>query len=44
MRRSGSYSGATASGELTNDDRAQPEALGRRVARLAVRLATTNAP
>lgn len=38
MRVSGSYYGATAGGELTEDDREQARALGRRVARLAVRL------
>ena len=39
MRRSGSYYGATAAGDVTDDDREQARALGRRVARLAVRLA-----
>ena len=39
MRRSGSYYGATAAGAVTDDDREQARALGRRVARLAVRLA-----
>ncbi len=43
MRRSGSYYGATAHGEVTEDDRAQAHALGRRVATLAVRLAATEA-
>jgi NAD(P)H dehydrogenase (quinone) len=38
MRRSGSYYGATAHGEVTGDDRAQARALGRRVAEVAVRL------
>ncbi|MYI82323.1 MAG: flavodoxin [Chloroflexi bacterium] len=38
MRRSGSYYGATAAGAVTDDDREQARALGRRVARLAVRL------
>ena len=38
MRRSGSYYGATAAGVVTDDDREQARALGRRVARLAVRL------
>jgi NAD(P)H dehydrogenase (quinone) len=38
MRRSGSYYGATAHGEVTADDREQAHALGRRVAALAVRL------
>jgi NAD(P)H dehydrogenase (quinone) len=39
MRRSGSYYGATAHGEVTDDDRAQARALGRRVAETALRLA-----
>ena len=39
MRRSGSYYGATAHGQVTDDDREQARALGRRVAELAVRLA-----
>ena len=39
MRRSGSYYGATAHGEATDDDREQARALGRRVAELAGRLA-----
>ena len=39
MRRSGSYYGATAVGAVRDDDREQARALGRRVARLAVRLA-----
>jgi NAD(P)H dehydrogenase (quinone) len=43
MRRSGSYYGATAHGEVTDDDRAQARALGERVARLAVRLAMERA-
>ena len=38
MRRSGSYYGATAHGDVTDDDRAQARALGRRVAELTVRL------
>jgi NAD(P)H dehydrogenase (quinone) len=38
MRRSGSYYGATAHGAVTEDDRGQARALGRRVAELAVRL------
>jgi NAD(P)H dehydrogenase (quinone) len=38
MRVSGSYYGATAYGEVTQDDRMQAEALGRRVAETAVRL------
>jgi len=39
MRRSGSYYGATAHGDVTDDDRAQAYALGQRVATLALRLA-----
>ena len=39
MRTSGSYYGATAHGSVTDDDRAQAEALGRRVAEIALRLA-----
>lgn len=39
MRRSGSYYGATAHGEVTEDDRAQARVLGKRVAELASRLA-----
>lgn len=38
MRRSGSYYGATAHGTVTDDDREQARALGRRVAEFAVRL------
>ena len=38
MRRSGSYHGATAHGEVTDDDRAQARELGRRVAEFAQRL------
>jgi len=38
MRRSGSYYGATAHGEVTEDDREQARALGRRVAEMALRL------
>jgi NAD(P)H dehydrogenase (quinone) len=38
MRRSGSYYGATAAGNVNDDDRAQAHALGRRVASFAVRL------
>ena len=41
MRHSGSYYGATAHGEVTEEDRAQARALGRRVAEVAVRLRTT---
>jgi NAD(P)H dehydrogenase (quinone) len=39
MRRSGSYYGATAHGEVTEEDRAQAFALGKRVAEVAARLA-----
>jgi len=39
MRRSGSYYGATAHGSVTDEDRAQARALGRRVAEIASRLA-----
>jgi NAD(P)H dehydrogenase (quinone) len=38
MRRSGSYYGATAHGEVTDDDRAQARDLGHRVAELTERL------
>jgi NAD(P)H dehydrogenase (quinone) len=38
MRRSGSYYGATAHGEVTDEDHAQARALGRRVAEFAMRL------
>lgn len=38
MRRSGSYYGVTAHGEVTDDDREQARALGRRVAETALRL------
>ena len=38
MRKSGSYYGATAHGEVTDDDRAQARELGRRVAALALRM------
>ena len=38
MRRSGSYYGATAHGEVTDDDREQARALGRRVAETALLL------
>ena len=38
MRRSGSYYGATAVGEVSEDDIAQAEALGARVATVAARL------
>lgn len=41
MRTSGSYYGATARGEIVDADREQAHALGRRVARLAVRLERT---
>jgi len=40
MRRSGSYYGATAHGDVTDDDRAQARALGRRLAEIAVRLSS----
>lgn len=39
MRSAGSYYGATAHGHVTDDDREQARALGRRVAELAARLA-----
>jgi len=39
MRVSGSYYGATAVGQVTDDDRAQARELGRRVAGMAARLA-----
>ena len=39
MRRSGSYYGATAHGEVTEDDTEQARALGRRVAEMTLRLA-----
>jgi NAD(P)H dehydrogenase (quinone) len=39
MRLSGSYYGATAHGAVTDDDRAQARALGRRVAELALQVA-----
>jgi hypothetical protein len=38
MRVSGSYYGATAHGQVTDDDREQARALGQRVAETAVRL------
>ena len=38
MRRSGSYYGATAHGEVTDEDREQARALGRRAAETALRL------
>jgi len=38
MRVSGSYYGATAHGQVTDDDREQARALGRRVAETAARL------
>ena len=41
MRHSGSYYGATASGGVSDDDLAQAEALGARVAALATRLKDT---
>ena len=40
MRVSGSYYGATAVGQVTDDDRAQARELGRRVAETALRLAS----
>jgi NAD(P)H dehydrogenase (quinone) len=40
MRESGSYYGATAHGKVTDTDRAQAHALGRRVTEFAVRLAS----
>ena len=43
MRRSGSYYGATAHGDVTDEDRTQARAFGRRVADLAVRLESGNA-
>ena len=39
MRRSGSYYGATAHGEVTDGDTEQARALGRRVAEMTLRLA-----
>jgi len=44
MRVSGSYYGATAHGQLSDDDRAQGQALGRRVAETALRLSKGDAP
>jgi NAD(P)H dehydrogenase (quinone) len=41
MRVSGSYYGATAHGEVTEDDRQQARALGRRVAEMARHLASS---
>jgi NAD(P)H dehydrogenase (quinone) len=38
MRRSGSYYGATAHGEVSEEDRSQGRALGRRVAEMALRV------
>jgi hypothetical protein len=38
MRTSGSYYGATAHGQVSDDDREQARVLGRRVAEFAVRL------
>ncbi len=43
MRRSGSYYGATAHGAVTEEDREQARALGRRVAEFARRLDSTSA-
>jgi len=42
MRVSGSYYGATAHGQVTEDDRHQARALGQRVAETAVRLFGAN--
>ena len=39
MRVSGSYYGATAHGDVTEEDRTQAFALGRRLAEVAIRLA-----
>jgi len=44
MRRSGSYYGATAHGEVTAEDRAQARALGRRTAEVATKLAELRPP
>jgi len=44
MRVSGSYYGATAHGQVTEDDRHQARALGRRVAETAVRLFGAGTP
>ena len=41
MRRSGSYYGATAHGEVTDGDKEQARALGRRVAEMTLRLAAS---
>ncbi len=40
MRQSGSYYGATAHGQVTDTDREQAHALGRRVAEFAIKLET----
>ena len=40
MRRSGSYYGATAHGAVSDEDREQARALGRRVAEMAARLSS----
>jgi NAD(P)H dehydrogenase (quinone) len=42
MRRSGSYYGATAHGEVSDDDREQARALGRRVAEMTKHLASVH--
>ena len=42
MRRSGSYYGATAHGEVTDGDKEQARALGQRVAEMTFRLATAS--
>ena len=44
MRHSGSYYGATAHGAVTEEDRDQARALGRRVAEYAIALATKATP
>lgn len=44
MRRSGSYYGVTAHGQVTGDDRTQAQALGRRVTELAARLSEDSRP
>ena len=44
MRYSGSYYGATATGEVTDTDRAQAEALGARVAGVAAKLKASSGP
>jgi NAD(P)H dehydrogenase (quinone) len=44
MRRSGSYYGATAHGEITDEDQEQARDLGRRVAETASRLSASPTP